>query len=68
VANRMVKVTDPQTKVTTYAYNKVGAPVELNYPNGVKTTYAYDDLNRLTLLKAQGTATINQFGYAYDIM
>ncbi|MEK7813563.1 MAG: RHS repeat-associated core domain-containing protein, partial [Candidatus Desantisbacteria bacterium] len=65
-ANRLAQVTDPQSKVTTYAYNKIGAPIEVNYPNGVKTAYSYDSLNRLTLLKAQGSTLINQFNYTYD--
>ncbi|PIY20599.1 hypothetical protein CO110_00310 [Candidatus Desantisbacteria bacterium CG_4_9_14_3_um_filter_40_11] len=60
-ANRLVQITDPQSKITGYAYNKVGAPTEVSYPNGVKTTYGYNTLNRLTVLKSQGSTLINQF-------
>jgi len=38
------------------------------YPNGVTTSYAYDNLNRLTSLAAvlNGTTPITSFGYTYD--
>ena len=40
----------------------------MSYPNAVTTSYAYDDLNRLTSLGAllNGTTPITSFGYTYD--
>jgi hypothetical protein len=39
----------------------------MSYPNGVTTSYSYDDLNRLLRLKAdKGQTAITDFQYGYD--
>jgi YD repeat-containing protein len=45
--------------VTTYTYDGVGNEISETLPNGVTTTYAYDDLNRLTaVLETTSTGTV----------
>lgn len=39
----------------------------VNHPNGLRTEYVYDNMNRLTsLINKRGGATLSQFGYEYD--
>ena len=49
--NRLSTVRDPQGGDTTYAYDAVGNRRSVRYPNGAVTQYAYNTLNRLTLLE-----------------
>ena len=48
--NRIETVTD-ETGVTTYRYDPVGNQIELEYPNGTRTNYGYDLLDRLTQIE-----------------
>ena len=50
----------------TYDYDLVGNLTHLNLPNGVTSTYAYDQRNQLTsLVSVRGGQSLAQFGYAY---
>jgi len=53
-----------------FEYDQFGRRSAMLYPNGVKTTYAYDKLNRLTELRAVGPdgKDIAHYQYAYDIL
>jgi YD repeat-containing protein len=51
-------------ETTIYKYDSVGNRYELDLPNGVVTTYKYDDLNRLTNMVHQfGTTNLATYGY-----
>jgi RHS repeat-associated protein len=57
-------VTDPDGRIYSYEYNANGAPTKLVQPNGVETTYGYDNLNRLTLLESKrGMTTLASYAY-----
>lgn len=43
---RLVSVTDSEG-TTTYAYDKIGNRISTTYPNGVVTTYEYNEINVL---------------------
>jgi len=44
--NRLTSVTSG-SNTTTYSYDKLGNQSQITYPNGTKTSYQYDQLNRL---------------------
>ena len=50
-------------------YDQFGRRSAMNYPNGTKTTYAYDKLNRLLDLRAIDKAgkDVTRFRYTYDV-
>ena len=66
---RLATIESPVGKVT-FEYDVLGRRSAMLYPNGVRTTYAYDKLNRLTELRAAGGdgAEICRYRYAYDIL
>jgi RHS repeat-associated protein len=53
-----------------FEYDQFGRRSAMLYPNGVKTTYTYDKLNRLTELRAVGAEgkDVAQYRYTYDIL
>ncbi len=53
--NRLASVTDANGK-TTYGYDRAGNRTRVTHPNGVETTYAYDDRNRLTRIETVNAA------------
>jgi RHS repeat-associated protein len=56
----------PTNETTTYHYDVVGNRSEVDLPNGVVSTYRYDDLNRLTNLVHQAGVT-NLAVYTYQL-
>ncbi len=50
--DRLETVTDPAGRVYEHAYDPNGNRASLSYPNGVETTYRYDDRNRLLELSS----------------
>ena len=46
--DRMQTVTDWGARTTTYTYDAAGRQTGIAYPNGVTTTNAYDNADRLT--------------------
>src|SRR6185436_16694973 len=65
-ANRLDLVTDPAGRVYDHGYDPAGNRKSLAYPNGVTTTYSYDDLNRLRNLTTTHSAsgvTIQSYGF-----
>jgi RHS repeat-associated protein len=65
--SRLETVTDPVGKVYVHGYDPNGNRESLAFPNGVRTTYTYDPLNRLRSLVAISTATsqlVVSFAYA----
>ena len=65
--NRMETVTDPDSGLTGYLYNEVGALVRTELPNGTVETREYDELNRLVYLEnTLGTEVISSYRYTLD--
>ncbi len=65
-ANRLDLVTDPASRAYDHDYDPAGNRQALAYPNGVRTTYNYDDLNRLRNLATTHPATgvtIQSYGF-----
>ena len=50
-------------------YDQFGRRSAMNYPNGTKTTYTYDKLNRLLEIRAtdKDGKDVTRFRYAYDV-
>jgi RHS repeat-associated protein len=66
VLNRLAAVKDNRLSAgtTSYAYDNAGNLQSYLYPNGVRHTYAYNTLNRLTSLTiANSAATVASYGY-----
>jgi RHS repeat-associated protein len=57
------------SELTTYEYTAVGNRSKMHLPNGVTTSYGYDNLNRLfTLTHYDGASTPRQLGsYTYTL-
>jgi RHS repeat-associated protein len=53
----------PATGVTTYSYDAVGNLAGYMYPNGVRTGYTYNSLNRLTNMAVSKAATLASYAY-----
>jgi RHS repeat-associated protein len=63
-ASRLDVVTDPNGLTYDHGYDSNGNRASLAYPNGTNTTYAYDDLNRLTDLTTTGpSGTIQSYQF-----
>jgi RHS repeat-associated protein len=67
VLNRLDTVTDPSGRTYSHTYDENGNRASVAYPNGVRTEYEYDSLNRLRSL-----ATRNNIGsviqsYLYEL-
>jgi RHS repeat-associated protein len=66
--NQVSVVTDPEMRQYSYTYNPNGAPESLAQPNGVTTTYAYDNLDRLTNLTSKhGTTPLASYTYTLGL-
>jgi RHS repeat-associated protein len=65
--NRLDTVIDPQGRVYQHGYDANGNRASVAYPNGVATTYAYDQLNRLTGLQSQASVGAVLQGYVYTL-
>ncbi len=60
-------VMDPLGRLFTITYDAAGNRSSALYPNGTRTTYAYDDRNRLTNLATTGPAgTVQSYAYTVD--
>lgn len=67
-ANRLSTVTDRSLTlgVTSYQYDAAGNRTLTAYPNGVRSQYVYDTLNRLTSLPVSGAVTLASFSYTRE--
>ena len=55
--------------IITYAYDPLGRLCEKQFPNGTKTTYAYDKKDQLTELVHQDQeGVIDRYTYLYDLL
>ena len=56
-------------ETTTYTYTAVGSRASITLPNGILTTYQYDNLNRLTNLTHSlgGTNLLAQYSYGLHV-
>jgi RHS repeat-associated protein len=63
--NRLETVTDPQGRSYVHEYDESGNRAALSYPNGVASSYGYDDLNRLTNLTTTHTSAGAIQSYAF---
>ena len=54
-------------EVTTYDYTKVGSRASVELPNGITTSYQYDNLNRLKNLTHKKAGELVA-SYAYDLL
>lgn len=56
-----------ENKTYTYDYYDTGLVKSITYPNGLKTAYVYDNINRITsITTTKGSSTINTLSYLYD--
>jgi RHS repeat-associated protein len=63
-AGRMISETNPQSQVISYQLDANGNHTKITYPSGYYATYVYDQLDRLTDIKLNGTTTSAvTFGY-----
>jgi RHS repeat-associated protein len=63
ILGNLLTVTDSRNRVTTMTYDVVNRLATKTLPNGVKTVYGYDDLDRiinLTYSKADGTVLVSE--------
>jgi RHS repeat-associated protein len=67
--NRLATVTDGRLAagVTTYAFDSVGNLASFAYPNGIRHTYAYNSLNRLTSLAVADQTSSTLVSYSYTL-
>lgn len=65
--NRLASVTDPEGGVTVYTYDANGNRSSATLPNGTRTDYAYDALNRLTLLEHRRADNTLVARFAYTL-
>lgn len=66
--NRLREQRDPATGSYRFAYDDAGRRTELQYPNGLRTGYEYDDAARLAAVltrNAQGLV-VDGYSYQYD--
>lgn len=66
IMGRLISVTDSEG-TTSYTYDKVGNRVSTTYPNGVKTTYEYNEINVLTKLVTKNASGEILQSYEYTI-
>ncbi|MBE7023681.1 MAG: RHS repeat protein [Ruminococcaceae bacterium] len=63
-ANGSLNTVVSDEKTFDYDYYDTGYVKSITYPNGLKTTYNYDNINRVTsMITTMGTTTINTFLY-----
>lgn len=55
-------------EVTTYEYTDVGSRKSVELPNGAKTTYEYDSLNRLKKLENRNTSDGNKLLSSFEYL
>ncbi|HET9765798.1 MAG TPA: RHS repeat-associated core domain-containing protein [Thermoanaerobaculia bacterium] len=65
--NRLDVVTDPQGRAYDHGYDASGNRTSLAYPNGVQTSYTYDDLSRLRELQTRTSVGAVVQGYVYTL-
>lgn len=66
-ANRFSTITNmPESATTTYTHNVADKLESKALPNGVLTTYGYDGMSRLTQLRDEKKAIINDRQYTYN--
>jgi RHS repeat-associated protein len=64
----LLSAIESETGRIAFQYDDLGRRGVMTYPNGVKTTYAYDGLNRITeihAVRADGSG-VTRFRYTYD--
>lgn len=55
----------PEAMVTTYIYKPLVGLIQMTNPQGIKTTYEYDNFGRLINIKENGGHVIKNFNYNY---
>ncbi len=56
-----------EEKLYDYEYYDTGLVKSINYPNGLKTVYEYDNINRITgMTVSKGNTVIYTLSYTYD--
>ena len=67
-AGRLDSVTDPNNGTYSFDYDNAGRRTRLDQPNGTRTTYTYDTLNRLTNLTTVHVPSSTSIqSYAYTL-
>ena len=54
------------TGTVTYEYDGAGRLVAKNLPNGITTSYAYNELNRISEIRHEGNGVSEFYRYEYD--
>lgn len=66
--NRLISLTDPQDRATTYSDDEASNLLQMSYPNNTIAGYTFDSLNRLLLLTNKaGINTISSYAYNYNL-
>lgn len=66
-ANGNLDTITSDNKTFDYDYYDTGYVKSITYPNGLKTTYEYDNINRITkVTTTKNGSAINTFEYEYD--
>jgi RHS repeat-associated protein len=68
--NRLSSILNPKAEQTTFDYNAADLRTGIGYANGFSTTYAFDEVNRLTSVTHTSDlgGTVASFAYTYDAM
>lgn len=67
ILSRLTRVTDKEGRKTTYTYDANGNRTSMTYPNGLVTTYTYNQSNRLTAEKVVGKNNRTVIEYVYTL-
>lgn len=67
ILSRLTGVTDKDGRKTTYTYDANGNRTSMTYPNGLVTTYTYNQSNRLTAEKVVGKNNRTVIEYIYTL-
>lgn len=66
-AGRLISETNPQGETISYQLDANGNPTRITYPGGYYVEHVYDELDRLTAIKLNGSTT-SAVAFTYDAL